>query len=185
MDCMEASTFWQARARGRSVAETESGERQLGVEWRGESRVEAKWTASMRRGMVRAANMSPVPEKKRGSWGVSMRKRRGLWSEVAVEPMMVRFSMSSESEVRGVCWDLGRFSQVEGWEVAASWAWVFEGVWVPVPAFDTGLEDTVWLSRVKRSDVMITCGTWYFVWSTWIAAARDLRSVIGVSESSL
>lgn len=39
--------------------------------------------------MVRAANMSPVPEKKRGSWGVSMRKRRGVKSEVAVEPRYV------------------------------------------------------------------------------------------------
>ena len=141
------------------MAATSSGERQLGIEWRGHSGVEAECTASIRRGMVRAANMSPVPEKKRGSCGVSMRKRRGLWSEVAVEPMMVRFSMSSES-LRGVlCWGLGRCSQVEECEVAASWGWVFEGVCVPVPAFDTGLEDTVWLSRVKRSDVIMTWGT--------------------------
>jgi hypothetical protein len=34
---------------------------------------------------------------------VSMRKRRGLWSEVAVEPMIVRFSTSLRSgcEVEG------------------------------------------------------------------------------------
>jgi len=49
---------------------------------------------------VRAANMSPVPEKKRGSWGVSMRKRRGVKSEVAVEPMIVRFSTESSSVSR-------------------------------------------------------------------------------------
>lgn len=167
------------------MAGTSSGERQLGIVWRGHAGVEAACTASIRRGMVRAANMSPVPEKKRGSWGVSMRNRRGLWSEVAVEPMMVRFSISESSWTGVLCWGLGRCSQVEGCEVAASWGWLVEGVWVPVPAFDTGLEDTVWLSRVKRRDVMMTCGTWYFVWSTSIAAARDLRSVIGVSERSL
>lgn len=73
------------------MAGTSSGERQLDVE----ERPGTACTASMRRGMVRAANMSPVPEKKRGSWGVSMRKRRGVKSDVAVEPMMVRFSTSS------------------------------------------------------------------------------------------
>jgi hypothetical protein len=41
--------------------------------------------------------MSPVPEKNNGRAGVSMRKRRGLWSLVAVEPIIVRFSGSSIS----------------------------------------------------------------------------------------
>lgn len=75
---MEARTFWQALASGSCVGGTESGERQLGVAATFASGVEAACTASMRRGMVSAANMSPVPEKKRGSWGVSMRKRRGV-----------------------------------------------------------------------------------------------------------
>ena len=45
--------------------------------------------------MVSAANMSPVPEKKRGSNGVSILNKRGLKSDVAVEPMIVMFSISS------------------------------------------------------------------------------------------
>ena len=63
--------------------------------------------------------------------------------------MIVRFSIS----LRSIC---GACSCGAGWEVAASRCWGSEGVWVPVPAFDTGLEGMVWLSRVKRRDVMIT-----------------------------
>lgn len=50
--------------------------------------------------MVSAANMSPVPEKKSGSSGVSIRKRRGLKSDVAVDPMMVIFRTCSSSSNR-------------------------------------------------------------------------------------
>jgi hypothetical protein len=32
---------------------------------------------------------------------------------------------------------------------------------------------------------MMTWGTWYVLWSTWTAAASDLRSWMGVSDSSL
>jgi hypothetical protein len=75
--------------------------------------------------------MSPVPEKKSGSWGVSMRKRRGWCVDVAVEPMMVRFLICSR------------------------------GVWVPDAGCDPERnEGTVWLSWVRRRDVMITWGTW-------------------------
>jgi hypothetical protein len=107
MLCMLARTFWQALASGRSSAVTSSGERQLEVEVRSQSGVEAAWTASMSRGMVRAANMSPVPEKKSGSSGVSIRKRRGVKEVVAVEPMMV-MSLISSSWSSGSCGGLGR-----------------------------------------------------------------------------
>ena len=36
---------------------------------------------------------------------------------------------------------------------------VSEGVCVPVPALETGREGKVWLSRVRRSEVMMTWGT--------------------------
>ena len=41
-----------------------------------------------------------------------------------------------------------------------------EGVCVPVPALETGREGMVWLSRVRRSEVMMTWGTWYVLWRT-------------------
>lgn len=73
---------------------------------------------------------------------------------------MVRFSMSFRS-IWG--WDSCSAgfddAHVEGWDVAASWVCASEGVCVPVPALDTGLDGMVWLSRVSRRDVMMTCGT--------------------------
>ena len=183
---MLASTFWHAFARGNSSGDTSSGERQLGLDLR--SGVEALCTASMRRGTVSAANMSPVPEKKRGSAGVSIRKRRGLKSEVAVEPMIVRFSGSSTcteaSEGEAVArLDVG---QEDGCEVSAEWS---VGVCWPDGGLDGArdgvLEGRVWLSRVRRSEVMMICGTWYVLWRTWIAAAREFRSVMVMSESVL
>lgn len=140
---------------------TSSGDRQLGVAARLRVGVDEACTASMRRGMVSAANMSPVPEKKRGSCGVSMRKRRGLWSEVAVEPMMVRVSMSSRliSGAGGAA-GVEVVGQVEGCEVAASRDCGSVGVCEPVPAWEVGRvgerEESVWLSRVKRREVMMT-----------------------------
>jgi hypothetical protein len=74
--CILASTFWHAFARGSSSAGISSGDRQLGLVDR--SIDEEFWTASMSRGTVRAANMSPVPEKKNGSNGVSILNKRGL-----------------------------------------------------------------------------------------------------------
>ena len=62
---------------------------------------------------------------------------------------MVRFSTS----LRSIC---GAWGCEPGWDVAESRCCGSEGVFVPVPAFDTGLEGIVWLSRVKRRDVMIT-----------------------------
>lgn len=80
-------------------------------------------------------------------------------------------------------------AQVDGWDIAAFKGCDSEGVCVPVPAFEFGLvgarEDMVWLSRVKRREVMMTCGTWYLWCSTSMAVAIDLRSVIGVSDNSL
>lgn len=154
---MLASTFCAAVASGRDVAGTESGERQEGCD---ESEGTA-CTASMRRGMVSAANISPVPEKKRGSWGVSMRKRRGLKSDVAVEPIMVRFSMSSRLTCGAWGWsDEEGVGHVDGCEVAASRCWASDGVCVPEPEVDAGLEgareEMVWLSRVSRREVMMT-----------------------------
>jgi hypothetical protein len=74
--------------------------------------------------MVSAANMSPVPEKKRGSCGVSIRNRRGLKSDVAVEPMIVRFSTSSRSisgvAAFGCSVDEDAVGHAEGCEDAAS-----------------------------------------------------------------
>ena len=109
----------------------------------------AQDTASMSRGTVSAANMSPVPEKKRGRAGVSMRKRRGLKSEVAVEPMMVRVSTTSSfagaSAVGLVCGSVdesGSEGSVEG-----------------VCGCVTGREVGIWLSRVRRREVMMTWGT--------------------------
>ena len=96
-----------------------------------------------------AANMSPVPEKKSGSAGVSMRNKRGLKSEVAVLPMMVRFSTTSSfsgsSAVGLFCGrveDSGSEGSVEG-----------------VCGCVAGRLDGIWLSRVRRREVMITCGT--------------------------
>lgn len=153
---MLASTFCTAVASGRDVAGTESGERQEGLD----ERSGTAWTASMRRGMVRAANMSPVPEKKRGRWGMSMRKRRGLKLDVAVEPIMVRFSMSSRL-IWGACgWSDEEVGHVDGCEVAASRWWASDGVCVPEPEVDAGLEgaleEIVWLSRVRRREVIMT-----------------------------
>jgi hypothetical protein len=113
----------------------------------------------MRRGMVSAANMSPVPEKKRGSCGVSMRKSRGLKSEVAVEPIMVRFSTSSRLIWGAWGWDEDEVGHADGCEVAAS-RFGSDGVCVPEPEVDAGLEgaleEIVWLSCVRRREVMMT-----------------------------
>ena len=102
--------------------------------------------------------------------------------------MIVRFSTPSKF-ISGVCCCDDEVGHVDGWEVAASRACVSVGVCVPEPAVDGALdgarEEMVWLSRVRRREVMMTCGTWYVLWRTCIAAARDLRSVIGVSESNL
>jgi hypothetical protein len=53
----------------------------------------------------------------------------------------------------------------EGCDDAASRLCASNGVGGPEPAVDAGLdgvlEEIVWLSRVKRSEVMMTCGTWY------------------------
>jgi hypothetical protein len=55
------------------------------------------------------------------------------------------------------CSDLFDVGHVDGCDVAASCG--SDGECAPVPAFDTGREGMVWLSRVKRREVMITCGT--------------------------
>jgi len=104
--------------------------------------------------------------------------------------MMVKFSTSSRF-ICGCCdssndEDVGH---VDGCEVAASSDCASDGVCGPDPVVDAGLEgaleERVWLSRVRRKEVIMTWGTWYVLWSTWIAAASDSRSVMGVSESSL
>lgn len=95
---------------------------------------------------------------------------------------MVRFWMSSSSSSSGFCAGAACGMHVGA---AASVDCPSKGVCVPVPGLETGLDGTVWLSRVRRRDVIITCGTRYVLCSTWMAAARDLRSVMGVSESSL
>lgn len=56
---------------------------------------------------------------------------------------------------------------------------------VPEAGFEGAREGMVWLSGVRRSDVMITCGTWYVLCRTCMAAARESRSVIEVSDNSL
>lgn len=48
----------------------------------------AAWAASRSRTRMRAANISPVPEKKQSRAGTSILNRRGEYSEEAVEPMM-------------------------------------------------------------------------------------------------
>ena len=97
--------------------------------------------------MISAANMSPVPEKNNGKAGMSMRKRRGWWSEVAVEPIIVRFSTSSSSTERSRCWsfddessgacDAGNAGECDA---AASPLGDLEGVWVPEAGFDAVLD---------------------------------------------
>ena len=157
---MLARTFWTAFARGRSAAGTESGLCQLLHFERSRSGVDEACTASMRRGTVSAANMSPVPEKNSGSCGVSMRKRRGLWSEVAVLPIIVRFEISEGSTGGG--------ERVEGCELEAGgvhdWGWDFAGSRDgdgDLEAVREGVrEGTVWLSFVRRREVMMTWGTW-------------------------
>lgn len=81
--------------------------------------------------------------------------------------MIVRFSMSS-TLISGAfdCSDAGPFSEdcevghAEGCDVAASNPAPSDGVCVPDVGLETGLEGaregTVWLSRVKRRDVMMT-----------------------------
>jgi hypothetical protein len=93
--------------------------------------------------------MSPVPEKNKGNAGVSMRNKRGLKSEVAVEPMMVRFSTTSSfSDAEAVGLFCGRVDE-SGSEGSV------EGVCGCV----TGREVGIWLSRVRRREVMMTWGT--------------------------
>lgn len=114
MACMLASTFCTAFASGKSSGATSSGDFQLVVLESGVVDWGRLLIASMRRGTMRAANMSPVPEKKRGRWGVVMRKRRGVCVDVDVEPIIVRFfAFDFDDEGFGVV-------QVEGWEVAGS-----------------------------------------------------------------
>jgi hypothetical protein len=73
---------------------------------------------------------------------------------------MVKFSTSSRL-ICGACdcSDNG-VGHVEGCDVAASRCCASDGVCDPEPVVDAGLEgaleDIVWLSRVKRRDVMIT-----------------------------
>lgn len=96
-----------------------------------------------------------------------MRKSRGLWSNVAVDPIIVRFSGSSSISEMEV--DSGGLGDEDvghdcGCEVAGSslgdegpdgaFELGFEG------ALDGAREGSVWLSRVRRREVMITCGTW-------------------------
>ena len=67
--------------------------------------------------------MSPVPEKKNGSSGVSILNKRGLWSEVAVEPMIVMFSTFSSFGIGGADdaegLDVSEAAQLAGCEVSA------------------------------------------------------------------
>ena len=56
-------------------------------------------TASRRRATVRAANMSPVPEKKQSIAENEMLKRRGVWSERREDPTTER--MGDEAEEPG------------------------------------------------------------------------------------
>lgn len=48
---------------------------------------------------------------------------------------------------------------VEGWDVAASKEGDCRPDAVVDAGFDGAREDTVWLSRVRRREVMMTCGT--------------------------
>lgn len=103
---------------------------------------------------------------------------------------MVKFCTSSRF-ICGCCdcSDDDDVGHVDGCEVAASGECASDGVCDPDPVIDAGLEgaleERVWLSRVRRKEVIMTWGTWYVLWSTCIAVARDSRSVMGVSESSL
>ena len=135
----------------------------------------------MRRGTVRAANMSPVPEKKNGRRGVSILKRRGLWSDVAVDPMIVMCSTSSSSfgdggasglegseavqpagcEVSGLsdsdgicCVALAAGCEVSGFNSGVCWPEA-----VAEAGFEGARDGIVWLSRVSRREVIITWGT--------------------------
>lgn len=81
--CILPMTFSAAFANGKSTPSTSSGEIQLLTAPR-----LAAWAASRSRTRMRAANMSPVPEKKQSRAGTSILKRRGEYSEEAVEPKM-------------------------------------------------------------------------------------------------
>jgi hypothetical protein len=73
---------------------------------------------------------------------------------------MVRFSTSSRL-ICGAC-DCPEdgVGHVDGCDVAASLCCASEGVFDPEPVVEAGLEgvldEIVWLSRVKRRDVMMT-----------------------------
>lgn len=81
--CMLPMTFSAAIANGKSTPSTSSGEIQLFTAPR-----PASWAASRSRTRMRAANKSPVPEKKQSMAGTSILNRRGRYSEETVEPMM-------------------------------------------------------------------------------------------------
>jgi hypothetical protein len=72
---------------------------------------------------------------------------------------MVRFSTSSRL-ICGACGCEDEVGHADGCEVAASSACASDGVCVPVPEVEGGLEgaleEIVWLSRVSRREVMIT-----------------------------
>ena len=89
--------------------------------------------------MVSAANMSPVPEKNNGRAGVSMRKSRGLWSNVAVDPIIVRFSGTSSISGMGVdCWGSG--DEEAGHDCGCEVAGSSLGDEGPEGAFELGFE---------------------------------------------
>jgi hypothetical protein len=73
--------------------------------------------------------------------------------------MMVRFSTSSRL-ICGACRCEDEVGHADGCEVAAWRVCASDGVCVPDPevegGFEGALEETVWLSRVSRREVMIT-----------------------------
>ena len=162
---MPARTSSADFASGSSVAGMESGEIQEGVSLRRgdvDGDVESTlWTASRSRETVRAANMSPVPEKKQSSCGTSMRKRRGVPSERIVDPTTARVL-----ERGVVSWFVVEF-QVS----AVEWEIVDE-------------EDDETRSG-RCTDVTIMWGTCSLRWMTLIASARLEKQVIFTPERSL
>jgi hypothetical protein len=72
---------------------------------------------------------------------------------------MVRFSIS-EGSIEGGSRVDDVVGHVEGCEVSGLRSGDSEGVWGLEVVRDGVRDGSVWLSLVRRSEVMMTCGTW-------------------------
>ena len=109
ISCIEANASSVALASGKCVALISSADFHDGVFERSGDDFE---TASRRRTTIRAANISPVPEKKQGSDGTDSWNILDFPSLVEVDPMTLSCFGSVESESMPVVSDDGNETDV-------------------------------------------------------------------------